>query len=258
METEVMKETVAEEVVQAEAVAEAAPEAPVETMADMGQALEKSYEVMGDGEYDTDTILAWKKIMELYEAGTDLTVTISGVVNKGVVCMVEGIRGFIPASRLSLQRVNDLNEWLDKEIQVRIITAEQKGNKLVLSAREILKEARDNAKKLKMEAIAVGAVFEGKVESIQDYGVFVDLGDRISGLVHISQIAQERIKHPSDVLEQGQQVRVKGVGKQIVKLKLSIKALMEQKKKEEEEKIVLPKAEAIGTSMGDLLKNLKL
>ncbi|MCD8232120.1 MAG: S1 RNA-binding domain-containing protein [Clostridiales bacterium] len=263
--TEAAEEIKAEETAAAveEAAAEtaetaAAEEAPVQTMEDMGKALEESYKMMGDGEHDTDALLAWAKIKELYETKENLTVEISGVVNKGVIAMVEGIRGFIPASRLSLQRVNDLNEWLGKEIQVRVITADQDSDKLVLSAREILKEERENAKKMKLSAIEVGSIFTGKVDSIQDYGVFVDLGDGISGLVHVSQIALERVKHPSDVLKKGQEVRVKVIGKQDGKLKLSIKALLEQKKKEDEVKVSIPKAESIGTSMGDLLKNIRL
>ncbi|MCD7980905.1 MAG: S1 RNA-binding domain-containing protein [Clostridiales bacterium] len=239
---------------------EAAPakKAPAETMQDMEKELEASYSMMGDGEHDTDALLAWAKIMELYEAKTDLTVEISGVVNKGVIAEVEGIRGFIPASRLSLRRVDDLNEWLGREIRVRIITADRESDKLVLSAREILKEERDNVKKQKLAAVEVGSIFDGTVDSIQDYGVFVDLGDGISGLVHVSQIALERVKHPSDVLKQGQEVRVKVIGKQDGKLKLSMKALLEQNKREEEVSVKIPKAESIGTSMGDLLKNLKL
>ncbi|MCD8132724.1 MAG: S1 RNA-binding domain-containing protein [Clostridiales bacterium] len=232
-------------------------ETPAESMKDMEKELEASYKMMGDGVHDTDTLLAWSKIMELYEAQTNLTVEISGIVNKGVIAEVEGVRGFIPASRLSLRHVDDLNEWLGKEIQVRIITADQSADKLVLSAREILKEERDHAKQLRISSIEVGSIFDGKVESIQDYGVFVDLGDGVSGLVHVSQIALERVKHPADVLKVGQEVRVKVIGKQNGKLKLSIKALLEQKKQDEEIRVNIPKAESIGTSMGDLLKNLK-
>ncbi len=227
-------------------------------MQDMEKELEESYKMMGDGEHDTDTLLAWAKIKEMFEAKETLTVEISGIVNKGAIALVEGIRGFIPVSRLSLERVDDLNEWLGKEIRVRIITADMESDKLVLSAREILKEERAEQKKLKMSSIQVGSVFTGTVESIQDYGAFVDLGDGISGLVHISQISTERIKHPSAVLKEGQQVQVKVIGKQDGKLKLSIRALLEEKKKEEEVKVELPKSESIGTSMGDLLKDLKL
>ncbi len=233
-------------------------EAPTESMDDMGEALEKSYKNMGDGVHDTDTLIAWTKVAELYEKNEDIEVEITGVVNKGVIAPVEGIRGFIPASRLSLQRVEDLNDWLGKKIKVRIITCEPEKDKLVLSAREILREERENAKKEKISSVKVGEVFTGKVDSIQDYGVFVDLGNGLSGLVHISQISLKRINHPSEELKVGDEVQVKVIGKQNGKLKLSIKALLEQKKKEEETKVEIPKAESVGTSLGDLLKNVKL
>ncbi len=256
-ETEEMTEEMPDQGVPEES--EKKEEAPAaESMDDMGQSLEDSYKVMGDGEHDTDTLLAWQKIKELYEAKADIEVEVSGIVNKGVIVLVEGIRGFVPASRLSLQRVYDLNEWLGKKIKVRIITADQEADKLVLSAREILREERDNAKKEKIESVKVGQVFTGKVDSIQDYGVFVDLGDGLSGLVHISQISMKHIKHPSEELKVGQEVRVKVIGKQNGKLKLSIKALQEQKKKEDETRVDIPKAESVGTSLGDLLQNLKL
>lgn len=228
-----------------------------ETMQDFEKELEESYKVMGDGEKDTDTLLAWEKIKELYEAKETLTVEISGIVNKGVIAMVEGVRGFIPASRLSLSHVDDLNPWLGKEINVRIITADAENDKLVLSAREILKEAREEQKRLKADQIKEGAVLTGKVETIKDYGAFVDLGEGVSGLVHISQISLERIKHPSVVLKEGQEVQVKVIGKKDGKISLSMKALLQEKKEEEEIKVEIPKAESIGTSMGDLLKNLQ-
>ncbi len=254
------EEPAAEEPASGETAAKepAEAEAPTESMDDMGEALEKSYKNMGDGVHDTDTLIAWTKVAELYEKNEDIEVEITGVVNKGVIAPVEGIRGFIPASRLSLQRVEDLNDWLGKKIKVRIITCEPEKDKLVLSAREILREERENAKKEKISSVKVGEVFTGKVDSIQDYGVFVDLGNGLSGLVHISQISLKRINHPSEELKVGDEVQVKVIGKQNGKLKLSIKALLEQKKKEEETKVEIPKAESVGTSLGDLLKNVKL
>ena len=141
-----------------------------ESMKDFEKELEESYKVMGDGEKDTDTLLAWEKIKELYAEQATLDVTVSGIVNKGVIALVEGIRGFIPASRLSLSHVDDLNPWLGRELKVRIITADAENDKLVLSAREILKEERDAQKKLKVAEIKEGEVLTGKVETIKDYG----------------------------------------------------------------------------------------
>ena len=84
--------------------------------------------------------LAWDKLQEMMENETILTVKVSGVVNAGVVAYVEGIRGFIPASKLSLNYVEDLNSYLFKELRVRIITVDAEKKKLVLSAKEILRE----------------------------------------------------------------------------------------------------------------------
>lgn len=229
----------------------------MESMKDFEAELEASYKVMGDGEKDTDSLIAWGKIKELYEAGEIINVTVSGILSREVVALVEGIRGIIPASRLSLQKIDDLNDWLGKEVRVRIITADQDAGRLVMSAKEILKEERDNAKRLKIADIKVGSVLEGKVDSLQTYGAFIDLGEHVSGLVHISQIALKRIKHPSDVLKEGNQVTVKVIGNKDGKLSLSIKALLEEKQ-EKEYHVEIPESEEIGTSMGDLLKNLKL
>ena len=95
---------------------------------------------------------------------------------------------------------------------------------------------------------------------MQSYGAFIDLGEGISGLLHVSQISDKRIKHPADVLQEGQKVTVKVIKNQDGKIGLSMKALIEEKQKQEEEEIRenIPKSEEIGTSLGDLLKNLKL
>lgn len=102
---------------------------------------------MGNGEYDTDTLLAWEKINEYKEAGTILSVTISGIVNKGVIALVEGVRGFIPVSRLDINHVEDTNDWLDRVLEFVLLKRIWKKNKLVLSAREILREESAAARK---------------------------------------------------------------------------------------------------------------
>ncbi len=209
---------------------------------------------------EQETPSAWERLQELRDSKEVIEVEISGIVKKGVIALVEGIRGFIPESRLSLGKIADLNDWLGRTVRARVINVDEEKNKLVLSVSDVQREERDNAKKEKIDAIEVGAVFDGKVDSIQDYGVFVDLGNGLSGLVHISQISLKRIDHPSDELKVGQKVRVKVIGKQNGKLKLSIKALLEQEKKERQkaERVEMPKAESVGTSLGDLLKDVKL
>lgn len=203
--------------------------------------------------------LAWKKAAEYLENETVLTVKIAGVVNAGVVAYVEGLRGFIPASRLSLSYVENLEDWLNREIQVRVITVEPEKKKLVLSAREILREKAAAMRRNKISNVKVGLVTEGKVESIQPYGAFIDLGDGLSGLVHVSQISEKRIKSPDVVLKVGDTVKVKVIAVKDGKLSLSMKALNDVAAEEiQEETFELPKTEAVTTSLGDLFKNLKL
>ena len=203
--------------------------------------------------------LAWKKAAEYLENETVLTVKIAGVVNAGVVAYVEGLRGFIPASRLSLSYVENLEDWLNREIQVRVITVEPEKKKLVLSAREILREKAAETRRNKISNVEVGLVTEGRVESIQPYGAFIDLGDGLSGLVHVSQISEKRIKSPDVVLKVGDTVKVKVIVVKDGKLSLSMKALNDVAAEEiQEETFELPKTEAVTTSLGDLFKNLKL
>ena len=172
--------------------------------------------------------------------------------------MVEGIRGFIPASRLDVKHVEDLNAWLDRPVKARIIEADMEKGKLVLSAREVIREQQREEKRRKVEDVKVGEVRKGTVESLQSYGAFVDLGDGISGLLHISQISTRRLKHPGEVLKEGQEVTVKVIKNQDGKIGLSMRALVEDQEQAEEEAIEIPKSEEIGTSLGDLFKNIKL
>ena len=112
--------------------------------------------------------------------------------------------------------------------------------------------------------MAVGSVLDGKVESLQPYGAFIDLGDGLSGLVHVSQISRARVKSPDAVLSVGQDVKVKVIAVKDGKLSLSMKALEAGAPEEEREETSfpkdykLPKAEELGTSLGSLLKNIKL
>ncbi len=229
-------------------------------MKDIENELEKSYEFMGDGEVSTDELIAWDNAKTYMEEKKTLELEVTGVVNKGVVADLEGLRAFIPASKLSLSRVDDLNEYLGKTVRVRVVTCDKENQKLVLSAREILREERDDERKKKIDAVEVGSVMTGKVDTIKEYGAFVDLGDGLSGLVHVSQIANKRVKHPADELKEGQEVTVKVTEKKNGKLSLSMKALLEPGNGDEEprEKIVLPKSENIGTSLGSILKNIKI
>lgn len=208
---------------------------------------------------EANDILAWKKLQELKDNKTILDVTVKGVVNAGVIAYVEDVRGFIPASKLSLSYVENLEDYLNKPIQVRVFDLDKEKNRLILSAREILREKAEEERKARISNVAVGLVTEGVVESIQPYGAFVSLGNGLSGLVHISQISEKRIKTPSECLSVGDQVKVKVIAIKDGKLSLSMKALNDVAAKEiEEETFELPKSEEVTTNLGSLFKNLKL
>ena len=205
-------------------------------------------------------VLAWDRLKELKDSKEVIDVVVKGIVNGGVIAYVEGIRGFIPASKLALNYVEDTNEYLNKPIQVQVFDIDKEKGRLILSAKEILREKAEEERKTKISNVQVGLVTEGVVESLQPYGAFVDLGNGLSGLVHISQICEKRIKKPSEVLTVGDQVKVKVTAVKDGKLSLSIKEATDMMAKEiEEEVIELPDSkEEASTSLGALFANIKL
>lgn len=204
-------------------------------------------------------VLAWDKLEQLKEDKTVLDVVVKGVVKAGVIAYVEGVRGFIPASKLSLNYVENLEEYLNKPIQVQVHDIERDKKRLILSAREVLRAARDEERKRKISNVQVGFVTEGTVETIKPYGAFINMGDGLSGMVHVSQISEKRIKSPDAVLSVGDKVKVKVTAIKDGKISLSMKALAETPAQAvEEETYELPKSEALTTSLGSLFKNIKL
>jgi len=212
---------------------------------------------MADLEEHIDDANPWNVVRSYMEKKTILPVKVEGIVNGGAIAMVEGLRGFIPASKLSLSYIEDLETYLLKDIEVQVIDVDESKERLVLSAREILKAKEKKAMEEKLANVKVGTVMKGKVETLQNYGAFVRLEDGLSGLVHVSQISQKRIKLPKDVLKEGDEVSVKIIGIKDGKISLSMKAL-EEAPVEPEVKVNIPKSENIGTSLGDLFKNIKL
>lgn len=210
---------------------------------------------------DASAVLAWDKLKTLMESQENVTVKVTDVTKGGVVAFLEGVRGFIPASKISLEYVEEteLENYLHQTLEVRVINVDEENKRLVLSAREILKEAADVERAKKISNVEVGLVTEGIVETLKPYGAFVNLGNGLSGLLHISQICNNRIKHPGVVLKEGQTVKVKITEIKDGKLSLSMKALEDVAAKEiEEEVFEIPEAEEVTTSLGSLLSGFKL
>lgn len=201
--------------------------------------------------------LAWDKLADIMNEKKAIDVKISSVVRSGVVCYPEGVRGFIPASKLALSFVdeNELPSYIGKTLKVQVISCDKKEKKLVLSAKEILKEQADRERAGKASNFKVGMITQGKVESVTDFGAFVDMGEGLSGLVHISKISQKRIKHPSEALKAGDEVKVKVVSVKDGKISLSMKDLEDMEAETLSEEVVNFKGDGnIGTSLADLLK----
>ena len=204
--------------------------------------------------------LAWDKLQEAQKTKKVYHVKGAGAVNGGCVAYVEGVRGFIPASKLALEYVEEPADYLNKELDVQVISVDEGAKRVVLSAKELLLAKVMEEKNKKINKYTVGTVMEGTVEQLKDYGAFVNIGDGITGLVHISQISDRRLKHPSQVLKEGDKVKVKIIKIENNKISLSIREAAELTSREVEEEGPAEYEDngAAATGLGALLKGFKL
>lgn len=204
--------------------------------------------------------LAWDKLQEAQKTKKVYHVKVAGAVNGGCVAYVEGVRGFIPASKLALEYVEEPADYLNKELDVQVISVDEGAKRVVLSAKELLLAKVMEEKNKKINKYTVGTVMEGTVEQLKDYGAFVNIGDGITGLVHISQISDRRLKHPSQVLKEGDKVKVKIIKIENNKISLSIREAAEITSREVEEEGPAEYEDngAAATGLGALLKGFKL
>ncbi|MDO4409412.1 MAG: S1 RNA-binding domain-containing protein [Eubacteriales bacterium] len=205
-------------------------------------------------------VLAWDKLKEMMDKKEVVTVQILETVKAGVVTYLEGIRAFIPASQLSDTYVENTADWIDKDVDVRIITCDPEKKRLVLSGKEVMRDRRREERRRRIDSMQVGTVLEGTVETIKPYGAFVDLGDGISGLVHVSQMSIKRVENPAEVVKEGEKVKVKITKVADGKISLSMKALEDapvQEKEESADISLYTTKENATTNLGELLKGLK-
>lgn len=162
------------------------------------------------------------------EEGSVVEATVTGNNAGGLECKVGGIKGFIPISQISEYRVEDTSEFVDQKFTCIVTESSARRGNLVLSRRAILEREREEKKKEQLEKLEAGVEMEGIVRSIKDFGAFVDLGG-VDGLIHISKLSWDRVKHPSEVLEIGQKVQVKidTIDKETGKLGLSYRDLLD-------------------------------
>lgn len=181
-----------------------------------------------------DDILAWDKLKELLETKEVVSVKLQSAVNGGMIAYLEGIRAFIPASQLSLSYVEDLESWAGKTIDAIVITVDEDKKRLVLSARELLWQKEQEEKQHRLDSLQKGLVTTGVIEKIAPYGCFVNIGEGLTGLVHISQICGKRIQSPNEVVKLGEEVKVKILDVKDGKISLSMKAVEEREEVVEE------------------------
>ena len=150
----------------------------------------------------------WLALEEAMESGEILSGVINGKVKGGLTVMINSIRAFLPGSLVDVRPVKDTSHFEGKEVEFKVIKLDRKRNNVVVSRRAVLEETLGEERQALLETLQEGTVVKGIVKNITDYGAFVDLGG-IDGLLHITDLAWRRVKHPSEVLEVGQEVEAK-------------------------------------------------
>ncbi|MEK7017381.1 MULTISPECIES: 30S ribosomal protein S1 [Bacillus] len=171
-----------------------------------------------------DAEKAWVELQEKFNSGHVFDVTVKDIVNGGLVVDL-GVRGFIPASLVEVHYVEDFADYKGKTLAVKIVELDREKNRVILSHKAVVELELDSKKKEAISSLKEGDIVEGTVQRLTDFGAFVNVGG-VDGLVHISQISHERVEQPSEVLEQGQKVKVKvlSVDADTQRISLSIKA----------------------------------
>ncbi|ENB9400699.1 30S ribosomal protein S1 [Bacillus cereus] len=171
-----------------------------------------------------DAEKAWVELQEKFTSGHVFDVTVKDIVNGGLVVDL-GVRGFIPASLVEVHYVEEFTDYKGKTLAVKIVELDREKNRVILSHKAVVELELDSKKKEAISSLKEGDVVEGTVQRLTDFGAFVNVGG-VDGLVHISQISHERVEQPSEVLEQGQKVKVKvlSVDADTQRISLSIKA----------------------------------
>lgn len=153
-------------------------------------------------------LAAWMNLEKALETGELVTGTVTGKVKGGLTVMTNGIRAFLPGSLVDTRPVKETTPYEGKTMEFKVIKLDRKRNNVVLSRRAVVEASMGEERAKLLETLKEGAIVKGIVKNITDYGAFVDLGG-IDGLLHITDLAWRRVRHPSEVLEQGQEITAK-------------------------------------------------
>ena len=163
----------------------------------------------------------WEVLEESFKNEEIVEAKVINAVKGGLTVMVNSVNGFMPASQISMNYVSDLNQFKGKTLRAKIIDFDIQKRRMILSRKAIEKTESDAKRKALWETIEVGKTLAGTVQRLTDFGAFVDLGG-IDGLIHISDLAWFRVKHPSDVLKEGDKVEVKVLAFDMDKNRISL------------------------------------
>lgn len=168
----------------------------------------------------------WSDLEGKLESGEAFEATVKEIVKGGLVVDV-GLRGFIPASLVEAHFIDDFSSYLDTELSLKVVELDRSKNRVILSHRAVVEEKNEQLKEERLANLEAGQVIEGKVARITDFGAFIDLGG-IDGLVHISELAHEHVDHVSDVIKEGETLKVKilSVDLETERISLSVKAIL--------------------------------
>ena len=165
----------------------------------------------GDTILSRDTakrLASWMSLEKALESGEFVTGTTSGKVKGGLTVLVNGIRAFLPGSLIDTRPIKDLSPFENKTMEFKVIKLDRKRNNVVLSRRAVIEASMGEERAKLMENLKEGSIVHGVVKNITEYGAFVDLGG-IDGLLHITDMAWRRVRHPSEVVVAGQEITAK-------------------------------------------------
>jgi small subunit ribosomal protein S1 len=174
-------------------------------------AIESLENGFGDTQLSRDRakrLAAWHRLEVAMESGELVTATVTGKVKGGLTVLIDGVRAFLPGSLLDVRPVKDMSPYEGKTMDFKVIKLDRKRNNVVLSRRAVVEMSMGAEREALMEQMKEGSIVKGVVKNVTDYGAFVDLGG-IDGLLHITDLAWKRVRHPSDVLTVGQEVSAK-------------------------------------------------
>lgn len=199
------------------------------TVVTIGQEIKVEVEKMEDdriilSKRKVDAASAWESLQDAKETNKTITAPVVEKVKGGLLVDV-GLRGFVPASHISRQFVEDLDQFIGQDMTFKVLELETERNNVVLSHRLVEEDELEEAKKNVFEELETGSVVDGVVRRITDFGAFVDIGAGVEGLLHVSEMAWSRVDHPSDVVSEGEELKVKilGVDKENERISLGLK-----------------------------------